>query len=65
MSAVLSFEPGEPQGSGLPGDQDGDGWDGDGAQQGLYVTMPAEELTLDGFAEDGRADTMAPGPCWL
>jgi hypothetical protein len=62
MSAALSFEPGEPQGSGLPGDQDGDGWDGDGAQQGLYVTMPAEELTLDGFAEDGRADTMAPGP---
>ena len=24
--------------------------------------MPAEELTLEGFAEDGRADTMAPGP---
>jgi hypothetical protein len=26
------------------------------------VTLPAEELTLEGFAEDGRADTMAPGP---
>ena len=24
--------------------------------------MPAEELTLEGLAEDGRADTMAPGP---
>src|SRR5215470_10149924 len=53
MSAALSFDPGEPRGSGLPGD---------GAQQGLYVTLPAEELTLEGFAEDGRADTMAPGP---
>ena len=50
MSAALSFEPDEPQGSGLP------------AEQGLYVTLPAEELTLEGFAEDGRADTMAPGP---
>jgi uncharacterized protein DUF222 len=59
MSAALSPEPGEPQGSGLPGD----GWDADeGIPQGLYITLPAEELTLDGFAEDGRADTMAPGP---
>jgi hypothetical protein len=58
MSAALSLEPDEPQGSGLPGDADG--WDG--AQQGLYVTLPAEELTLEGFAGDGRADTMAPGP---
>ncbi|MGD0243451.1 MAG: hypothetical protein ABSB59_24475, partial [Streptosporangiaceae bacterium] len=23
---------------------------------------PAEDLSLEGFAEDGRADTMAPGP---
>jgi len=56
MSAALSFEPDEPQGSGLPGDAE------EGIQQGLYVTLPAEELTLEGFAEDGRADTMAPGP---
>jgi Domain of unknown function (DUF222) len=63
MSAALSFEPDEPQGSGLPGEQDGDDWDEtEGTQQGLYVTLPAEELTLEGFAEDGRADTMAPGP---
>jgi hypothetical protein len=56
MSAALSPEPGEPQGSGLPGDAE------EGIQQGLYVTLPAEELTLEGFAENGRADRMAPGP---
>jgi Domain of unknown function (DUF222) len=59
MSAALSPEPDEPPGSGLPGD----GWDEEeGIPQGLYVTAPAEELTLEGFAADGRADTMAPGP---
>jgi Domain of unknown function (DUF222) len=59
MSAALFPEPDEPAGSGLGGD----GWDGDeGVPQGLYVTLPAEELTLEGFAEGGRADTMAPGP---
>src|ERR1700761_6097798 len=59
MSAALSSEPDEPDGSGLPGD----GRDADeGIPQGLYVTLPAEELTLEGFAQDGRADTMAPGP---
>ncbi len=59
MSAVLSCEPDEPAGSGLPGD----GWDGEeGIPQGLYVTAPAEDLTLEGFAQDGRADTMTPGP---
>ena len=30
-------------------------------EQGLFVCLPAEELTLAGFAQDGRADTMAPG----
>ena len=38
-----------------------DDWDGP-AEQGLYVCLPAEEITLEGFAQDGRADTMAPGP---
>jgi hypothetical protein len=56
MSAALSPEPDEPAGSGLPGDAE------EGIPQGLYVTLPAEDLTLEGFAEDGRADTMAPGP---
>jgi hypothetical protein len=56
MSAALSPEPEEPPGSGLPGDAD------EGMPQGLYVTAPAQDLSLEGFAEDGRADTMAPGP---
>ena len=30
-------------------------------EQGLFVCLPAEELTLAGFAQDGRSDTMAPG----
>jgi hypothetical protein len=30
--------------------------------QGLYVTAPVEDLSLEGFTEDGRTDTMAPGP---
>src|SRR5262245_29826807 len=59
MSAALSPEPEEPSGSGLPGD----GWDTEeGIPQGLYVTAPAEDLTLEGFAAEGRADTMKPGP---
>jgi hypothetical protein len=33
-----------------------------GPEQGLFVCLPAEELSLSGFAQDGRADTMAPGP---
>jgi hypothetical protein len=52
---MMSSEPDEPEGSGLPGDGE------EGTPQGLYVTLPAEELTLEGFAEGGRADTMAPG----
>src|SRR5580658_6184443 len=30
-------------------------------EQGLFVCLPAEELTLEGFAQNGRSDTMAPG----
>src|SRR5690242_1095769 len=59
MSAALFPEPDEPPGSGLPGD----GWDAEeGIPQGLYVTAPAEDLSLEGFAADGRVDTMAPRP---
>ena len=39
----------------VPGDA------GPGPEQGLFVCLPAEELSLAGFAQDGRADTMAPG----
>ena len=35
--------------------------DGQVPEQGLFVCLPAEELTLEGFAQDGRSDTMAPG----
>jgi len=68
MSAVPYPEPEEPDGSGLGGDggdADDGGWDenaGEGVQQGLFITLPAEELNLEGFSEGGRADTMAPGP---
>ena len=52
----------EPEGS-VPLPAEDEDWDQEeGVQQGLYVTLPAEELTLEGFAEDGRADTMTPGP---
>ena len=56
----------EPDDFPLPGEE----WDGPEQclpeqylpEQGLFVCLPAEELTLEGFAEDGRADTMEPGP---
>jgi hypothetical protein len=38
-----------------------DDWDSP-AEQGLYVCLPAEQVTLAGFAQGGEADTMAPGP---
>src|SRR5580658_3579103 len=34
---------------------------GQPSEQGLFVCLPAEELTLEGFAQNGRSDTMAPG----
>ncbi len=51
----------EPDGSSLSGED----WDGpaeQGVEQGLFVCLPAEQLTLAGFAQGGEADTMAPGP---
>ena len=54
--------PAEGGGSGAPADADGDEMSPEDLGQGLYVCMPAEELTLAGFAQDGTADTMAPGP---
>jgi hypothetical protein len=47
----------EPDGSG-PAPED----DGEGMAQGLYVCLPAEQVTLAGFAQGGQADTMTPGP---
>ena len=31
-------------------------------QQGLYLCTPPEQLALAGFAQNGEADTMTPGP---
>jgi Domain of unknown function (DUF222) len=42
---------------GFPLDQDGPG-----PAQGLYISLPAGHLDLDGFNQGGAADTMAPGP---
>jgi Domain of unknown function (DUF222) len=55
---------GEPDGWPLPaaeGTGPEDDWEG-AAGQGLYVTLPAEQLSLSGFAQGGGSDTMAPGP---
>src|ERR1700745_4003158 len=52
----------EPAGSGSPsGGEGGQGIDDHVSEQGLFVCLPAEELTLAGFAQNGRTDTMAPG----
>jgi Domain of unknown function (DUF222) len=50
---------GEPDGSPPPPAAQDE--DGPGPEQGLYVCLPAEHLTLSGFAQGGAADTMAPG----
>jgi hypothetical protein len=62
---ISSGDAEEPGGSPLPpaaeGTGPGDDWQGP-SEQGLYVCLPAEHLTLSGFAQGGEADTMAPGP---
>jgi hypothetical protein len=49
-----------------PDDAEPDGFppdeDAPGLEQGLYITLPAEHLTLSGFCQGGASDTMAPGP---
>jgi Domain of unknown function (DUF222) len=59
-------DPEEPDGSGLPPEDRESGPDDDReegpGQQGLSVCFPPEQLTLAGFAQNGEADTMAPGP---
>jgi Domain of unknown function (DUF222) len=51
-----------PAGGDEPGSRDQPPADDlQGPQQGLFVCLPTEELTLAGFAQNGRADTMAPG----
>jgi hypothetical protein len=50
----------EPDGFPLPPAAEEDGPEGMG--QGLYVCLPAEQVTLTGFCQGGEADTMTPGP---
>jgi hypothetical protein len=61
---TLPGDAGEPDGWPPPAaGEDGpeDGWEGP-AGQGLFVTLPAEQVSLPGFAQGGASDTMAPGP---
>ncbi len=50
----------EPDGSAPPVDEE-PGPEEEGVPQGLYVCLPAEQLTLAGFCQGGASDTMAPG----
>ena len=47
---------GDAEPGGFPPDEDAPG-----PEQGLYITLPAEHLTLAGFNQGGASDTMAPG----
>jgi hypothetical protein len=59
-------QPDEPQPDGSrpagPSGAPGPEGDAQGPEQGLFVCLPAEDLSLAGFAQNGQADTMAPGP---
>jgi hypothetical protein len=68
---VLQEPPPDPQPDGdepagfSPAGDSGAPWpedDPQGPEQGLFVCLPAEELSLAGFAQGGQADTMSPGP---
>src|ERR1700685_1833155 len=48
--------PGDAGPGGFPPDRDVPG-----PEQGLYITLPAGQLTLSGFSQGGASDTMAPG----
>src|SRR5580693_4407493 len=48
--------PDDAEPDGFPLDQDDPG-----PEQGLYISLPAEHLTLTGFCQGGASDTMAPG----
>src|SRR5579859_5663674 len=45
-----------------PDDDPGPDEDAQGPEQGLFITLPAGQLTLAGFCQGGASDTMAPGP---
>src|SRR5579871_1187289 len=49
--------PDDAEAGGFPLDEDAPG-----PEQGLFITLPAGQLTLAGFCQGGASDTMAPGP---
>src|SRR5579871_6433132 len=49
--------PDDAEAGGFPLDEDAPG-----PEQGLFITLPAGQLTLAGFCQGGVSDTMAPGP---
>src|ERR1700722_499137 len=51
--------PDDAEPDGFPPDEDADA---PAPEQGLFVTLPAEHLTLAGFCQGSASDTMAPGP---
>src|SRR5580700_3210295 len=59
MPQALFPDPGpdDAEPDGFPPDEDAPG-----PEQGLFITLPAEHLTLAGFNQGGASDTMAPGP---
>jgi hypothetical protein len=59
MPQALFPDPGpdDAEPDGFPPDEDAPG-----PEQGLFITLPAEHLTLAGFCQGGASDTMAPGP---
>jgi hypothetical protein len=55
----------EPGSSPLPPAAEGEGEDWDGlAEQGLYVCLPPEQLTLAGFAPDPGPPMSSPPSSW-
>src|SRR5580704_6982183 len=48
--------PDDAEPGGFPPDQDAPG-----PEQGLFITLPAGQLSLSGFSQGGATDTMAPG----
>ena len=58
---------GEEPGCPVPSPGSGDEWaggdpEGEGAEQGLFVCLPAEDLDVARFAQHGQSDVMPPGP---
>ena len=54
-------DPGPGPDDAEPGGFPSAGEDAPGPEQGLYITLPAGQLTLAGFCQGGAPDTMAPG----